>query len=147
VNSITNQPPRSFLRPITWVIAFGGLLLLFLQPWAPRNPALDELKEQWTIAHRTRNLTAMEALFHGDNMDDATRSRWRTVILQEFDLRLRSVKMKSLPDEVTSAPQAEASFTPVAQMTVYYDDPNRFTVTYLIGKNPSGVHRILLFNP
>ncbi len=89
----------------------------------------------------------MEALFHGDNMDDAMRSRWRTVILQEFDLRLRSVKMKSLPDEVTSAPQAEASFTPVAQMTVYYDDPNRFTVTYLIGKNPSGVHRILLFNP
>ena len=144
---MTNSFSYTFLRRLTWVIVWGGLFLLFLQPWKPRNPALEQIKDQWMMAHQTKNMAAMEALFYGDKLDEEMRSRWRTVILQEFDLPLRSVSVKPLSDGTIFPPHTDSAFTPVAQMTITYADPNHFTVTYYIGKNPSGVHRILLFNP
>lgn len=138
----------TFLRLVTWAIILSGVAVLILQPWSPKNPALEQLKDQWILAHQTKNATAMEALFHGDGINDEMRKRWRTVILQEFDFPLRSVKIKLVSDATPlSATLVNSGFMPVAQMTVFYDDPNHFTVTYLIGKNPSGIHKILLFSP
>lgn len=144
---MTNPFSHTFLRRLTGAIILGSLFLLFLQPWKARNPDLEQIKDQWTTAHQTKNVAAMEALFYADKLDDEMRSRWRTVIQQEFDLPLRSVSVKPLADGTLSPPHSDAVFTPVAQMTIIYADPNHFTVTYVIGKNPSGVHRILLINP
>jgi hypothetical protein len=138
----------TFLRFVAWAFVLGGVLALYSQPWSKKDPALEQLKDQWVSAHQTKNAAAMEALFYGNTLSDEMRSRWRTVIIQEFDFPLHAVKIKPITDAMAfPATLLDSGFTPVAQMTVSYDDPNHFTVTYLIGKDSSGIHKILLFSP
>ena len=88
---MTDQPPRPtrFYRWALGALLAGLLVALGLDAW--RMVGLRALADEWRRAHDARDLPSLESLYCWDGVDPALRARLRLVLIQEFDLPVRSV--------------------------------------------------------
>ena len=89
---MTDQPHRA-TRLRRW--ALGALLAgilgaLALDAW--QMAGLRSLAEAWRRAHASRDLAGLESLYCWDDVPPALRERLRLVLIQEFDLPVRTVE-------------------------------------------------------
>ena len=105
-----------------------------------------KLSRQWESAQVTKNISAMEALYHWEGVDAESRQRLHLLLLQEFEYPLKSVRVVRWRDEGGSD-RWRPNLSPVAQLNVVFDNPEHFQVSFMIGRTAAGACKLAIMVP
>lgn len=94
----------------------------------------------------TKNISAMEALYHWEGVDAESRQRLHWLLLQEFEYPLKSVRVVRWRDEGASD-RWRPNLEPVAQLNVVFDNPEHFQVSFMIGRTAEGACKLAVMVP
>lgn len=145
---MTAQTPR-LARIRRW--ALGGLLaglLLAVLADAWRMAGLRALAADWERAHRGRDLPALEALYCWDGVPPAQRERLRLVLIQEFELPVRSVSAERCG--ALDRPQGESqrpNLDPSGVIVVEFDSADGLGARLLAGGPWWARPRLIVLQP
>jgi hypothetical protein len=111
-----------------------GLGVFFVWSWYERYAQLH-LAESLYHAYEQHDAKAMEALFCWEGVDEATHSRVRLAILQEFELPVESVVVKPLlgTDGYVSH-NLHPNLKPSMTMMVTYGTADHLSAAFLAGR-------------
>ncbi len=105
-----------------------------------------KLSRQWEAAQLTKNITAMEELYHWEGVDAESRQRLHLLLLQEFEYHLKSVRVVRWHDEGASE-RWRPNLEPVARLNVIFDNPEHFQVSFMIGRTAEGACKLAVMVP
>ena len=129
-----------------WVIGVTALVLVAVVGLALWSAPLYKLSWQWEEAQVGKNISAMEALYCWDGVDEDSRRRLHLMLLQELEYPVKSVRVGRVTGwsaEGSSRPNLE----PVAQLNVVFDRPEQFQVSFLIGRTAGGACKLVIMVP
>jgi hypothetical protein len=122
-----------------------GLSAFFIWSWYNHRAQLH-LAEALYHAYEQHDAKAMEALFCWEGVDEATHSRVRLAILQEFELPVESVVVKPLQSTDSYVGLGlRPNLKPQVKMLVTYGTPDHLSAAFLAGRqNFWGPYRLMV---
>ena len=144
-----NAQPHRPARLRRWALGalLAGLLVaLGLDAW--RMAGLRALADDWRRAHAARDLAGLESLYCWDGVDPALRARLRLVLIQEFELPVRSVaaERRTALDRLQGETQ-RANLEPTGVIVVEFGSADGLGARLLAGGPWWGRPRLIVLLP
>jgi hypothetical protein len=129
-----------------WILAaLAGALAAFLLGAGWREVGLRALAEDWRIAHETKDLAAMEALYCWDGVAPDQRRRLLLALQQELELPVTHVRAARLaPTDRLRGDSQRPNLEPVGVLEVSFAVNDGLGARLLAGRQGLGFRLVVL---